>query len=196
MLLLGSKLINTPILSLQTGARLATTKSAIINPADLKVIAYEVTGPLLTQKPSYLRIADIREIGPLGIIIDSNDELVGKDDVILIKKIVDLQFNLIDIRVINQKKSKLGNAIDYIIDSDSLYVKKIRVKQKFTKSLSKTEMLIDRTQIVEIANDYIMVKDNLVKIESPKPVIKNADFVNPFKSSSPPAQASNKAEFN
>lgn len=188
MLLLGSKLIDMPILSLQTGGRLATTKKAVINPADLKVLAYEVAGPRLNQKPSFLRIADIREISPIGIIVDSNEELVGLDDVILIKKIINLDFNLLGIKIINQQKSKIGVAIDYIIDSDSLYIKKIRVKQTFLKSLNKTELLIDRTQIVEISNDYIMVKDGLSKVKIAKQMPKAQAFVNPFRSKSPQTQ--------
>lgn len=194
MLLLGSKLVDMPILSLQTGGRLATTKKAIINPADLKIIAYEVTGPRLNQKPSFIRIADIREVSPIGIIIDSNDELVGLDDVILIKKLVKINFNLLGIKVVNERKSKLGTVIDYIIDSNSLYIKKIRVKQTLIKSLNKTELLVDRTQIVEIGNDYVMIKDGLIKTKSAKQVIKTPEFVNPFRSESPQTQTKDQPE--
>ena len=101
MLLLGSKLLNLPILSLQTGTKLASTKKAIIDPADLTVVAYEVSSPRLLEKSSYLRVADIREISPIGIIIDSYEELVEADDVIKIEKLIKLDFNLMDIKVIN-----------------------------------------------------------------------------------------------
>ena len=77
MLVLGSRLNETPVMSLQTGTRLAVTTQPIIDPSNLRIFAYEIKGPLLTQQPSFLRTADIREYGRLGMIIDSNDEIVG-----------------------------------------------------------------------------------------------------------------------
>lgn len=192
MLLLGSKLLNLPILSLQTGTKLASTKKAIIDPADLTVVAYEVSSPRLLEKSSYLRVADIREISPIGIIIDSYEELVEADDVIKIEKLIKLDFNLMDIKVINQQKINQGHVIDYVIDSDSLYIKKLRVKRKFLSSLNKTELLVDRTQIVEISKKYIMIKSgiNTVK-ETVKKSEKPADFINPFRSPNPQTQTRN-----
>jgi hypothetical protein len=86
MLLPGSRLINTAIMGLQTGTSLAKTKNPIIDPANLKIVAYEVDGPLLSERPSFIRIADVRELSNVGMIIDSNDEFIGLDDVIQIKK--------------------------------------------------------------------------------------------------------------
>ena len=80
MLLLGSRLIDTPIMGLQTGTRLATTKSPVIDPSNLKIIAYEVDGPLLVEHPSFIRIADVRELSNVGMIIDSSDEFIGVHD--------------------------------------------------------------------------------------------------------------------
>ena len=71
MLITAEKFTNMPVMSLQTGSELARTSRAIINPYNLKIIAYELSGPLLDQSPSLLRIEDIRETGPMGLIIDS-----------------------------------------------------------------------------------------------------------------------------
>lgn len=59
------------------------------------MVAYELAGPLLDQDPSLLRIEDIREIGPLGMIIDSVDELVSPSDVIKLKEVYEFGFYLI-----------------------------------------------------------------------------------------------------
>lgn len=192
MLLLGSKLLNLPVLSLQTGTKLAVTEKAIIDPADLTVVAYKVHSIRLLEKPSYLRVADIREISPIGVIIDSHEELVEADDVIKIKKLIDLDFDLMNIKVINEQKINQGHVLDYIIDSNSLYIKKLRVKQKFLSSFNKTEMLIDRTQIVEISKKYIMVKSGLTTTkEEPKKHDQTTNFINPFRSPAPQTQNRN-----
>ncbi|HEU4831030.1 MAG TPA: hypothetical protein VFS65_02575, partial [Candidatus Saccharimonadales bacterium] len=69
MLVLGSRLLSTPVMGLQTGTQLATTKSPIIDPSNLKIVAYELEGSLLTEHPSLLRIADVRELGDVGMIV-------------------------------------------------------------------------------------------------------------------------------
>lgn len=184
MLLIGSKVIRASIMGLQTGTRLAVTKEPIIDPATLKIIAYEVDGPLLTEHPSFLRIADIRELSPIGMIIDSNDEFVGHDDVIEISKLLELGFKLIGVNVIDDTGKKLGKVVDYIIDTDSFFVQQLKVKQKMMKSLTNTELLINRTQIVEISNTTITVKSTRKKIKQTAKS-EGLSFVNPFKPVSP-----------
>lgn len=180
MLLLGSRLIDTPIMGLQTGTKLASTKSAIIDPGNLKIIAYEVDGPMLSERPSFLRIADVRELSDIGMIIDSSDEFFGSDDIITVQKIRNLNFKLIGLTVIDESKRKLGKVVDYSIDTNSFFVQQLNVKQGVMKSLSNTELLIHRTQIVEI-NDYsIIVKSASKKLE---PIVKSGklSYINPFR---------------
>ena len=87
MLIAAERFIGTPVMSLQTGSELARTAREVIDPFTLTVVAYELEGRLLDQSPTLLRIADIREIGGLGMIIDSVDELIAPSDVITIQKI-------------------------------------------------------------------------------------------------------------
>lgn len=190
MLILGSKLIGTSIMGLQTGTKLAVVKSPIINPGNLQIMAYEVDGPLLVEKPSYLRIADVRELSGIGMIIDSNDEFFGANDVISIKKLLDINFKLIGIHVIDDNNHKLGKVLDYSIDTNSFIIQQLRVKQTMMKSITSTELLIHRSQIIEINNSSIIVKSTLKKVEQ---VINNTEkltYINPFRSSTP--QTNNK----
>ena len=55
MLLLGSRLIGIPLMGLQTGVQLATAKVPIIDPSNLKIVAYEVEGPFLSERPSFIQ---------------------------------------------------------------------------------------------------------------------------------------------
>lgn len=185
MLILGSRLEHTPIMSLQTGGRLAHTEKPIIDPANLKILAYEVSGPLLAETPAFVRTADIREYGRLGMIIDSSDELIGLSDVIHIKKIYDLNFSLIGMRVIDDHKRKLGKVSDYTLDTNSYVIQQLNVNRGLLKSLNDTGLLINRTQILEINNSTIVVKSPTKKSAEPVMQSIRTEFVNPFRTPQP-----------
>lgn len=182
MLLFGSRLIGTPVMSLQTGARLAQVKTPIIDPADLKIIAYEVDGPLLHERPAFLRTNDIREMGRLGMIVDDSDELVGLDDVIQIEKLYKLGFPLIGMPVIDEQKYKLGKVENYTLETDGFVIQQLHIRRGLLRSLSDTGILVHRSQIVEINDDNIIVKSTAKKISAPvaEPVVQ-LDYVNPFR---------------
>lgn len=185
MLILGSRLLNTPVMSLQTGTRLATTEKPVIDPSNLRVLAYEIQGPLLSEHPSFIRTNDIREYGRLGMIIDSNDELIGLNDVINIKKVHSLNFNLIGLNVIDEHKRKLGKVGDYTLDTGDFLIQQLNVRRGFLKGLTDTGFLVNRTQIIEINNTTIVIKAPTIKSAEPVMNATRKEFVNPFRQPSP-----------
>ncbi len=189
MILLGSALIDTPVMGLQTGAELARTKAPVIDPADLAIIAYEVEGPLLEERPSLLRLADVRELSPLGLIVDSSDEFVLPNDVIKLGEIYNLKFHLIGMHVTDEKKHKLGKVIDYTIDTGGFIIQQLTVRRPLLHSLNDTELLIHRSQIIEINDEAIVVHS---QAQAPEPELHEVvgSYINPFRKSSKPAQES------
>lgn len=182
MLVLGTRLKDTPVMSLQTGTRLATASTPLINPANLKIIGFELEGPLLTEKPSFLRVADIRELSGVGMIIDSSDELIGLDDVIKIKELYELGFKLIGMNVIDEHKKKLGKVDNYTLETNSFIIEQLSVKHGILKGFTDTGLLIHRSQITEINDDAIIVKSTAKKIKA-EPVMEAVrhEYVNPFR---------------
>lgn len=185
MLVLGTRLLHTPIMSLQTGTRLAQTLKPVIDPANLRILAYEVDGPLLTEHPSFVRTNDIREYGRLGMIIDSNDELIGLEDVIQIQKIHSLEFSLVGIQVIDEQKRKLGKVDDYTVDTVDFVVQQLNVRRGFIRGLTDTGLLIHRSQIIEINNTTIVVKSPSIKSAEPVMHSIRGEFTNPFRGPKP-----------
>lgn len=182
MLILGSRLNDTAVMSLQTGGKLATTIKPIIDPANLHIIAYEVDGPLLSQRPSFLRTADIREYGRLGMIIDSSDELIGLEDVLKIEELYKLGFPLAGLPVYDERKHKLGKVNDYTVDTLQYTVQQLNVTKGFFRAIADTGTLIHRSQIVEINNKAIIVKTTAKKSVAPvMEAIRSEEFVNPFR---------------
>jgi uncharacterized protein YrrD len=184
--MLGSRLNETAVMSLQTGTRLAQTGTPLIDPTSLKIVAYELVGPLLHEKPCFLRVADIREIGGVGMIIDSSDELIGLDDVIKIKSLFELGFNLIGMNVVDEHKKKLGKVDNYTLETGDFVIQQLNVKHGIIKSLSSTSLLIHRSQITEINDNEIIVKSTAKKV-AVEPVMEatRREYVNPFRNASP-----------
>jgi uncharacterized protein YrrD len=182
MLLAGSRLIDTPILGLQTGSELGRTSAPVIDPAKLEIIAYEVTGPLLNMHPSLLRIADVREFSDIGIIIDSSDEFVSPDDIIKLGEIYNLHFDIMGMHVIDEKRHKLGKVNGYTLDSTGFLIQQLSVKRPLFKSLNDTELLVHRSQITEI-NDNAIVVSSQAKIPEPVMSSVRGAYVNPFRKS-------------
>lgn len=172
------------MMSIQTGTRLAVIKAPVIDPGNLMIIAYEVEGPLLTEHPSYLRLADVRELSAIGMIIDSNDEFIGRDDVLVVKKLLDLDFRLIGISVTDTTGHKIGKVVDYNVEAGSFTIQQLRVRQNVIKSLTNPELLIHRSQIVEINDKSIIVRAAINKLEK---IVKvdRPTYINPFRSSTP-----------
>lgn len=181
MLVYSSKLMGTPVLSLQTGAPIGYVAKAIINPEDLQIIALELNGPIISES-NLLDTSSIREYSTYGIVVDSIDELISPEDVIKISEIMQLNFNLINLKVETQKGSKLGHIIDYTISSDNLLVQQLIVKRPLIKSLVDPELTIPRAEIIEISDYKIIIKDEVktIKEKSAKEEF-IPNFVNPFR---------------
>lgn len=187
MLLDGAQLIDTPVMSLQTGSELARTERAIINPHDLTIIAFEVAGPNLDTHPSLLRVADIRELSSIGMIVDSSDEFVTPDDVIKLKPIYELQFELIGKQVLDEQREKVGKVIGYTIEADSLVIQQLLIKRPLLQSLIDDELLVHRSQIIEITDEDIIIKS---KETTEQPLAEQAkSYINPFRKQTPQAEA-------
>jgi len=171
-------------MGLQTGTQLAIAKAPIIDPGNLKIIGYEVEGPLLSERPSFIRIADVRELSDVGMIVDSNDEFVGLHDVIAIEKIYKLGFKLIGLNVIDESKRKLGKVNDYRLDTGGFIIQQLNVSRGALKSISETELLVHRSQIVEINDNEVIVRTAAKKLEPiTKPI--HLSYMNPFRSTNP-----------
>lgn len=179
MLLSIDQLIHTPIMGLQTGSELARTKSVLVDPRNLTIIAFELQGHQLDQHPSFLTVADIREISNIGIIIDSSDEFVGIEDVLKVKEVYDFHFDLFDKKVEDESGRGLGKVIGFSVEPGSFYVKQLNVRRPLLKSFSDTELLIDRSQIINVSDEKIVINHDE---RAPVPA-KHAPgtFTNPFR---------------
>ena len=195
MLLNAEKLRNVPILSIQAGGMIARTGDPIIDPDDLKVVGFEIVGPLAKSDNNILDARSIREFSNYGMVIDSADDLVARDDVIKIKQVLDLHFSLIGLKVESRKGSKLGKVSGFTCTEGDFTIQQLIVQRPAIKALVDPELLVPRSEIVEV-NDYkVIVRDEEKKIKEraeKEDFIPN--FVNPFRKNPEPDYAQSQSE--
>lgn len=179
MLLKTSLLNNMPVMSLQVGSEIATTSRCLISPTNLKIIGFELTGKNLVTRPSFLRTEDIRELSNIGFIIDSDEECVGIDDVLLIKEIYELDFSLNGMQVLDKSGQKLGKIYDNVFATETFTIEQLCIKRPFLKSFSDAELLIHRNQIIEINRDSVIVRNQTESSDINK---SHTVLQNPFRS--------------
>ncbi|HEX6461885.1 MAG TPA: PRC-barrel domain-containing protein [Candidatus Saccharimonadales bacterium] len=181
MLLWREKIQNVPIMSLQTGGQLGAATEPIIDPHMLKVVAFYCEGRLIEEHPSVLYVDDIREFGQLGFIINDSDDIMPLHDLVRLQQILNLHFELLGKKVIDNTKHKLGKVNNFIIDSDSFNIMKLSVQQPIFKAINNTELIISRSQIIEINDEAIVVEAPTVKEATAKQPLQAVEFQNPFR---------------
>ena len=91
MLLLNSMLQNVPIMSLRNGQLLGETTDFVINPANLKIVAFKCTINN-SKQPLFLLNQDIRDMSDNKIFINDYEVLSEAKDLIRLKELIDLKF--------------------------------------------------------------------------------------------------------
>ena len=183
---MSSRLIGAPVLSVQAGGPIGRIIGIIVDPNDLKIIAFRLDGPLINKQQDLLDVRSVREYSNYGFVIDDIDELVSPDDVIKISEILKLNFDLVGLRAETKKGSKLGKVIGFTVTSEDFIVQQIIIKRPMIKSLNDPELTISRSEIVEITDYKIIVKDEekVLKQKAEKEDFV-PNFVNPFRSHEP-----------
>lgn len=168
MLKLSQHIINLPVMSLRTSGKVATATSPIINPNNLQIEGWYCSD-VFNKSQMILLKQDVRDFVPQGIAIDDHEVLAEPGDLIRLKEILDLNFELIGKQVVTNHRRKLGKVTDYALDTLTMKIQKVYVSRPIYKSLTDGQLSIDRSQILEITPSKVVVRDVDIKAESPVP---------------------------
>jgi sporulation protein YlmC with PRC-barrel domain len=157
MLQLSAYFQNQQILSLRSGNPVASVTGPLINPNNLKIEGFYCVDR--RKKNLVLLCQDIREVLPNGLVIDDHERLAEPDDLVRLKTVIDLRFELTGKQVETVDKHKVGKVTDYAVDSDSMYIQKIYCSQSLLKSLTGGSLSIDRSQIQEITPKRVIINE-------------------------------------
>lgn len=131
----------------------------IINPNNLKIEGFYCVDRFDKKVSLILLYQDIREVIPQGIVVNDHEVLSQKDDIIRLKDLIDLHFNLIGKPVVTETNARIGRINDFAVELESMFIQKLYVAQALRKSLSTSALSIDRSQIIEITDRKIIIND-------------------------------------
>jgi hypothetical protein len=161
MLRMSESLFNVPVISLRVGQPIAIAIEPIINPHNLKIIGWWCKSPS-SSGIQILLTDDVRESVSRGLAVNDEDALSSPDDLVRYKEVLDSHFKLAD-KLVKTKRQKVGKVHDFSYN-DGMFVQKLYVARSLVKIFSAEDTaIIDRTQIIEITDTYILVRDAEVK---------------------------------
>jgi len=168
MLQLSGDLLNKSVMSLRTGTAVATVIGPIFNPNNLKIEGFYCED-IFDKKRLVLLYQDIREVMPQGYVINDHDVLAEEDELVRLKDILKLNFELVGKQVETLAKERVGKVTDYAAETETMFVQKLYVSQSLLKSLTGGTLSIDRTQINEITPRRIIINELIEKSPMPAP---------------------------
>ncbi len=158
MLQLSANLINKSVLSLRTGAPIAVVVAPIFNPDNLKIEGFYCQDSF-DKRELILLYQDIRDIMPKGYVVNDHDVLVEAEELVRLKDIIELNFELIGKPVETISKEKVGKVSDYATEMETMFVQKVYVSQSILKNFTGGSLSVDRTQINEITPKRVIINE-------------------------------------
>lgn len=145
-------------MSLRTGTQVATATKPIINPNNLKIEGFYCLDRF-DNSQLILLYQDIRDIIPQGFVINDHEVLSEPEELVRIKDILELNFELIGKQVETVSKHKVGKVSDYAVETTTMTIQKLYAAQSILKSFTGGSLSIDRTQVNEITNKRVIIND-------------------------------------
>ncbi len=167
MYALLSQIEKLPIVSLQTGQKVAQLDKPIINRSNLELMAFYCQSGYFRQRGPVILSRDIRQINRDCLVIDSVDEIENPQEIVRLQEVIRENFDPKGRIVVNETGIRLGKVTDYNINLQTNLIQKLYVKPSAFKHLVINNLVIDRSQIVDISDRQITVRDATVK----KPVL-------------------------
>ncbi|HEY1063670.1 MAG TPA: PRC-barrel domain-containing protein [Candidatus Saccharimonadales bacterium] len=160
MLQLSATLLNKSVFSLRTGQPVARVIGPVFNPNNLKIEGFYCQDSISKQE-LILLYQDIREVLKEGFVVNDHDVLTEPQELVRLKEILQLKFDLIGKQVVTTSKQKVGKVSDFAVETETMFVQKIYVTQSVLKSLTGGSLSIDRNQINEITDRKIVINELL-----------------------------------
>lgn len=99
------------------------------------------------------------------------------EDLVRLQEIINFNFSLLEKPVIDDQKKKLGKVTDYTFEFDSFSIQKIHVSQSVLKNFSNSNLIIHRSQIIELTDKEVIVRSATIPVSTGI-----TQVLNPFRS--------------
>ncbi len=170
MLISGQQLIGKNIISMRIGRAIGVTTEIIINPNNLKIEGW-FAQDLDTKKTVILLSQDVRGFVEQGFAVNDHDALSDPDELIRLKELLKLNFTLIGKIVVTDHRRRVGKVVNYSLNDSNFYIQKLNINQSILKNFSGGEIIVDRSQILEITDSKIRISEATAQDSAPMPAI-------------------------
>ena len=96
---------------------------------------------------------------PQGMLVNDHESLTDPSELVRLQDTLKLQFSLTGKPVYTTGRKRIGKVEDFSFDKVGFFVQKLYVGQSLIKNFSGGSATVDRTQIVEITDRRIVVKE-------------------------------------
>jgi|GEM_PF-552018 len=158
----SKQLIKNIVFGVAESADIAEVKGYIIDPAGLKIIALRLEG-LSDHKKYYLLPVDIKLRKRKIIYVNSLADISLAEDLPRQQEYIASNYSPIGSRVETDDGKKLGKVADFTVDCDNYYIKKLRVSPPLLGRVMSTGLLIDRSNIINILPNLIVVESDKIR---------------------------------
>ena len=162
MYVLASQLKNLPIISLQTGETITQIHSLIIEMERLEIVAVKCVNMKEISDP-ILMVRSIRQIASDCIIIDSEEDIGSAEDVVRLKEPLLANYSPIGSSVISHMQRPIGRVEDFTINSESLKLQKLYIRQPIWRSWLGSSLIVAREQILDVKPKVIVVREAIIE---------------------------------
>jgi uncharacterized protein YrrD len=174
MIVLESQFRDRPVVSLQTGQPIAWVNALLLTPSSLTIIGF-ICYSAIGAPAKLLMIRDVRQFTSDCLIIDDEDSLTDPADIVRLRSSLKNPYSPLDKKVVSDSGHRLGTVEDFGINFETYRVQKLHVRRPFPRNWFNPSLIIDRSQIVDITPDRIVVRDavapaDLVTNPIPKPL--------------------------
>lgn len=160
---LFSHTVSLPVVSLHAEAPVGMLVDFLIDRAHGTIIGGLVSqGGVFKPQIGILLWSDVLSLDQ-AIFIQDEDVILDPEDLIRQHERYHDHVSLIGLPVNTKAGVRLGEITDYAFEVDSGLLKTFHVVHK--KLFAKTERLIDRTQVIEIRKDVMIVKGHLKAVK-------------------------------
>ena len=118
MLQLSRSLLSKPVLSLRTGSAVAQVTGAIFNPNNLKIEGFYCRDSY-SKKELILLYQDIRDVLATGFVVNDHDVLVEEGDLVRLKDILSINYQIVGKQVVTVDKQKIGKVSDFATEVET-----------------------------------------------------------------------------
>jgi len=162
MLIEYSKLIGSPVFSLENQSRVAELNGFFIDEDSGKIEVFIAKNTGFFGKMKFISEKEIVELTKDALIIQEIDSLVDPTEMVRYNKKLKKRAKIIGEKVVTKNGDFIGTVSDFVIESSSMAITRLYVKKLFD------QRIIHASTIIKIEQKKITIKD---KFEMAKPEI-------------------------